>query len=393
MRKRFFATVLALALAATLCPSAMAAGKLSTPTGLSWGWEWGATDQITCDLGENTTSIVRVVIYKDDRQLTQTEIDCGRDFGNTYMSHHLSFLLAEAGLPTESGVYHFTVQNIVDFGSDSGDNSDVAVSSKWTYTAPNAQLAPPIDPAWDFPYHTWRRGTDAEPQWVLLQLCFCESESGDYQAVFTTSCSVGRGAARTPVYAQALEEHGAGYYKFRVLNMSLDVLQTQHSSWSALSEPYYYDSSAGSLCHHENFEPQNMKSPTCTEPGYSGDGICTDCGVVIWDGENLPALGHDLNADGVCRRCGRQLEYHGVLGQLSWTYAAETGQVTFDGSIPAGETVLAARYQSGRFVDVTAATGDSPTADVGTDPCQLRFFWLDGNQAPQCPAGSLSLEP
>ena len=31
---------------------------------------------------------------------------------------------------------------------------------------------------------------------------------------------------------------------------------------------------------------------TCTEPGYTGDAVCTDCGKVLCLGESIPAKGH-----------------------------------------------------------------------------------------------------
>ena len=35
------------------------------------------------------------------------------------------------------------------------------------------------------------------------------------------------------------------------------------------------------------------KEATCTEPGYTGDMVCTRCGEVHSKGEEIPALGHD----------------------------------------------------------------------------------------------------
>lgn len=42
-----------------------------------------------------------------------------------------------------------------------------------------------------------------------------------------------------------------------------------------------------SLCHQ--IELRNSKAPTCTEDGYSGDEVCTNCGETISVGEILPA--------------------------------------------------------------------------------------------------------
>ncbi len=43
---------------------------------------------------------------------------------------------------------------------------------------------------------------------------------------------------------------------------------------------------------HANTEVKDAKDPTCTEPGYTGDTYCTDCGKLIASGEEIPATGH-----------------------------------------------------------------------------------------------------
>lgn len=42
-------------------------------------------------------------------------------------------------------------------------------------------------------------------------------------------------------------------------------------------------------CTHKNTEIRNAKAPTCTEKGYSGDEVCTNCGTVVKKGEDVPA--------------------------------------------------------------------------------------------------------
>lgn len=392
MKKQVLSFALVMVMALGLAAPALAAGKLSTPTGLG---HQGRLYTLTWNRGENYTGIVRVGIYKDDCLLIQAEFD---DFSTsaTSSSADLSVFLAENDISLDSGVYYYTVQNIVDFGSSSEDNSDVATSAQWNYVKPDVQLAPPVDPAWDFPYHVWRRGVDVELQQAVLQLCFCESENGDYQTVSNSYCDIGRDAVRLPMDTWALEEYGAGYYKFRIMNLSDDLNQSQNSLWSPYSEPCYYDGSPVDICNHPNYVYEADREATCTEPGQRGNAICADCGEVIWYGSSIPALGHDLDADGICRRCGEHTGHCGTLGEnaeLTWAYAAETGLVTFDGAIPDGETVFVARYQNGRFIDVKAVDHDTHTADVGAGAELLRFFWLSARQTPKCPAGSLSLKP
>ena len=48
----------------------------------------------------------------------------------------------------------------------------------------------------------------------------------------------------------------------------------------------------GTPCAHENTELRNAKEATCTEPGYTGDAYCKDCGEKIGTGTAIPAKGH-----------------------------------------------------------------------------------------------------
>lgn len=44
--------------------------------------------------------------------------------------------------------------------------------------------------------------------------------------------------------------------------------------------------------NHVRTEIKNIKAPTCTETGYTGDKWCLDCNTKIKDGSSIPALGH-----------------------------------------------------------------------------------------------------
>ena len=62
-------------------------------------------------------------------------------------------------------------------------------------------------------------------------------------------------------------------------------------------------------CKHENTEVVGKKDPTCTEPGYTGDTVCKDCGETIKTGEVIPATGHhDDDKDGKCDGCGKDMQ-------------------------------------------------------------------------------------
>lgn len=394
MKKKVLSLALALALCLGLAAPALAAGKLSTPTDLAWGGEGEPVDTMSWRFGENTMGYVHLVIYKDGRQLSQTWGGYGVGASDYPGTEQLGRFLAMDDLTLESGTYHFTVQNVMGFESTSSNNSAVATSPKWTYTKPAAQLAAPSAPAWDFPYCTWRSGNVEGGDTVIL-FYFSKTQSGKY--AFVSSCSTfDSSVPKTAVDTWALEKYGAGYYKFRVMNLSNDVTQTQNSPWSPYSEPYYYDGSPVDICEHLNWDRQGWKEATCTEAGYTGNWVCTDCGEVMEYGEVIPATGHNIGSDGWCYYCGEQIEYHGTLGdssELSWTYSAETGELAFSGGIPSGETVFVACYRNGRFTGVKTAAGSNATVNVGTAWDQLRLFWLDGSQVPQCRAGSLSPEP
>ena len=45
-------------------------------------------------------------------------------------------------------------------------------------------------------------------------------------------------------------------------------------------------------CGHRNTERQGQKDATCTAPGYTGDLVCTDCGQVLEQGQEIPVLEH-----------------------------------------------------------------------------------------------------
>ena len=50
-------------------------------------------------------------------------------------------------------------------------------------------------------------------------------------------------------------------------------------------------------------ELRDDKEATCTEDGYTGDIYCKTCGELLAEGEVIPATGHDYH-DGTCANCG-----------------------------------------------------------------------------------------
>lgn len=55
-------------------------------------------------------------------------------------------------------------------------------------------------------------------------------------------------------------------------------------------------------CDHDH-TTRTETPATCTEPGYTGDKVCTVCGETVETGEVIPAAGHSYK-DGKCTVCG-----------------------------------------------------------------------------------------
>ena len=62
--------------------------------------------------------------------------------------------------------------------------------------------------------------------------------------------------------------------------------------WGALDDWTLY----GTTCEHSKTETVDAAAPTCTEEGYTGDQVCTNCGAILEKGEAIPATGHTYGA-------------------------------------------------------------------------------------------------
>lgn len=64
------------------------------------------------------------------------------------------------------------------------------------------------------------------------------------------------------------------------------------------SRTYEVTLSETTSCNHSNTELRNQKNATCTEDGYTGDTVCTNCNITLQQGTTIPAKGHSYG-DGV----------------------------------------------------------------------------------------------
>ncbi len=59
---------------------------------------------------------------------------------------------------------------------------------------------------------------------------------------------------------------------------------------------YGYDASEVEACEHTSTRVENTVDATCTEAGYTGDTVCSSCGLTIAEGTAVEALGHSWGA-------------------------------------------------------------------------------------------------
>ena len=76
----------------------------------------------------------------------------------------------------------------------------------------------------------------------------------------------------------------------------------------------YCDDCDAYICEHPETSLQNAKAAACLENGYSGDTVCTWCGVTLTYGVTLPATGHSPAIskpakDATCLDAGMTAEY------------------------------------------------------------------------------------
>ena len=89
----------------------------------------------------------------------------------------------------------------------------------------------------------------------------------------------GNNAVTIPITAAKLHNADGSYVETKAAKAG-DTINYVNGVWG------------GTPCAHENTELRNAKEATCTDPGYTGDTYCKDCGEKIGTGTAIPAKGH-----------------------------------------------------------------------------------------------------
>ena len=126
---------------------------------------------------------------------------------------------------------------------------------------------------------------------------------------FTVEASTDGGATWTVIWDAAtdLAKADSGYYQSGTCRLSIpeefcssNVQFAFHygKDWGSSAETVAVDNirlEEETACVHSHTEVRNEKEATCTEPGYTGDTYCADCGMLLEEGAETPALGHDFS--------------------------------------------------------------------------------------------------
>ena len=142
-------------------------------------------------------------------------------------------------------------------------------------------------------------------------------------------------------------------------------------------------------CDHANTQFENVKEATCTEDGYTGDTVCTDCGETLQTGSVIPATDHtvvtDAAVEATCTTDGKTEGSHcsvcGTVIVAQETVSAKGHTVVEVPEVPATE----------ESAGTTAGTKCSVCGEIlsGCEtipPLSHEHVWDDGveTKAPTC---------
>lgn len=195
MKKRLISTALTLCMVLAMMPVGFAA-QLPAPTGLKWATE---TTDITItdftdpdqeihmtlypgdlmfDWVENGSNEYEITYYRDGEEVERTTYHWGADVMTSPLT-----LEDFRYLPRESGAYTFSVRAVGD-GKEIED-SEVAISPEWVYTAPEAQLGTATGLRWDGATACWDHPEGSKE--FTITWYYSETEDGEYEEVGYTS--------------------------------------------------------------------------------------------------------------------------------------------------------------------------------------------------------------
>ncbi len=248
MKKRLISTALALCMVLAMMPAAFAAS--SAPTGLEWVEEPGEIQKeftdgenypeeiypgyVTFDRIADGSNVYKIEFFKDGEEVAQSTYH--------YQATDKSAKCAAALFveePRESGDYKFTVQMVE---NDQVEESEVAISEVWHYEAPEAQLAPPNNVQWDGSTARWEAVDGADDYMVVWYFAATEEEEPKIAGSTWGFGEVDN--LQLTLEDWVIEEHGEGYYSFKIRALSEDVTKIRPSELSEMSPVYHTDQAA-----------------------------------------------------------------------------------------------------------------------------------------------------
>lgn len=220
---------------------------LGKATDLQWGyvtdWRWNAeTQQGELYLAEKPGGAVwkPAEPYQAETRLEYIDVATGEVESSIWWSRSATsmpeWMSSEHFIwdDFESGTYKFAVTAI-------GDNitycdSETAESASWTYVRPSAKVATPSAPVWSWPNMSWTAPADMTGvEEYEVEMYFAENAESEPYCIY--SHYVGSNTESSVIDVE-VQQHGVGFYSFRVRALSSDITVYCNGDWSEMSEPY-----------------------------------------------------------------------------------------------------------------------------------------------------------
>ena len=110
---------------------------------------------------------------------------------------------------------------------------------------------------------------------------------------------------------------------------------------------------------HENTEVRNVKDPTCSQEGYTGDTYCKDCGTLLFTGKSIPKTAHIWDAGKVTQNA--TCTQNGIK-----TFTCTVCESTRTEEVPAtGHTNKFTKFAKNASCKSEGYTGDTYCQDCG----------------------------